>query len=264
MRTFIRLTGAVAVAAVFAACSGDFANDLVAPEGANHTEVEQTGWVKVYKIGPEGTYEFMASESPETGSLLHSDFQLGAYDNLVIWSTTDPSVTSDVTIAELEDSGTQLDSIVVRTWVGTAAWRTKYTDTREVELEGLDYNTIVRVKFYNSEAPGGGEGCTPGFWRQPHHFDSWVGYAPIDLYDDVFGVTYGGSLLDAVWANGGGVDALARHSVAALLNASSPDVDYPYTTGEVIDAVQNAFMSDNFEDTKDMFEGWNEAGCMLD
>ena len=27
----------------------------------------------------------------------------------------------------------------------------------------------------------GGEGCTPGFWKQDHHFDSWVGFAPDGL-----------------------------------------------------------------------------------
>ena len=26
--------------------------------------------------------------------------------------------------------------------------------------------------------PPGGEGCTPGFWKQDQHFDSWVGFAP--------------------------------------------------------------------------------------
>ncbi len=25
--------------------------------------------------------------------------------------------------------------------------------------------------------PPGGEGCTPGFWKQRQHFDSWVGFA---------------------------------------------------------------------------------------
>ncbi|MGH2544967.1 MAG: DUF7507 domain-containing protein, partial [Ardenticatenaceae bacterium] len=36
---------------------------------------------------------------------------------------------------------------------------------------------------------GGGEGCTPGYWKQAHHFDSWVGFDPSDSFDAVFGVT---------------------------------------------------------------------------
>ena len=29
--------------------------------------------------------------------------------------------------------------------------------------------------------PKGGEGCTPGFWKQDQHFDSWVGFLPSGL-----------------------------------------------------------------------------------
>jgi hypothetical protein len=88
--------------------------------------------------------------------------------------------------------------------------------------------------------PPGGEGCTPGFWKQDQHFDSWVGFAPGDSFETVFGVDVtlrsGGqgtvddpTLLDALNANGGGVNALARHAVAALLNASNPDVASDFT-----------------------------------
>ena len=113
--------------------------------------------------------------------------------------------------------------------------------------------------------PSGGEGCTPGYWRQDHHFDSWVGYAPSDSYNGTFGVD--GSfetLLDAVWAQGGGENALARHAVAALLNAVSPDVSYLYSESEVISMVQAAYASGEFEATKNLFEAQNEAGCPLD
>ncbi len=40
-------------------------------------------------------------------------------------------------------------------------------------------------------------------------------------------------------AQGGGVNALARHAVAALLNASSPDVDSDFTVAQVIAIVQS-------------------------
>ena len=107
----------------------------------------------------------------------------------------------------------------------------------------------------------------PGFWRQDQHFDSWAltGYSPNDAYDPTFGVN--GSfetLLDAVWAKGGDENALARHAVAALLNAASPEVDYAYSVAEVLAMVQAAYASGDFEDTKDNFEYQNELGCPLD
>ncbi len=50
------------------------------------------------------------------------------------------------------------------------------------------------VRFTNTPTiiieEGGDEGCTPGYWKQDHHFDSWEGYAPGDQLDGVFGVTF--------------------------------------------------------------------------
>jgi hypothetical protein len=56
---------------------------------------------------------------------------------------------------------------------------------------------------------------------------------------------------------------LARHAVAALLNAANPDVDYLYSQAQVISMVQSAYASGDFEDVKDLFEDQNEAGCPL-
>lgn len=111
------------------------------------------------------------------------------------------------------------------------------------------------------------QGCTPGYWKQNHHFDSWVGYDPTDSFDTVFGrVTGIGTLEDALKAKGGGINALARHAAAALLNASSGDVNYAdglKTTAQVIAAFQAAFDSGDYETTKNIFEEGNETGCPL-
>jgi uncharacterized repeat protein (TIGR01451 family) len=125
--------------------------------------------------------------------------------------------------------------------------------------------------------PRGGEGCTPGFWKQDQHFDSWVGFAPEDSFEDVFGVDVtlraGGqntiddpTLLDALNATGGGVNALARHAVAALLNASNPDVSFDLTPQEVIDLVQAAIESGDpaqIQAAHEQLAELNEQGCPL-
>ena len=51
--------------------------------------------------------------------------------------------------------------------------------------------------------------------------------------------------------------------MAALLNAASPDVDFDFTTAEVIDLVQDAFASGDFETAKNLLAAANEAGCPL-
>jgi hypothetical protein len=109
-------------------------------------------------------------------------------------------------------------------------------------------------------------GCTPGYWKQPHHLDSWVGYLPTNSFNTVFGVTASfnpSTLLDALWLGGGGQRALARHAVAALLNAARTDYSYTFTQAEIIAGVQSAFASGDYEPFKDLLDRANNTGCPL-
>jgi hypothetical protein len=114
--------------------------------------------------------------------------------------------------------------------------------------------------------PGPPQGCTPGFWKQPQHFANWPeGYAPEDLVNDVFGVTATGdpTLLEALEQGGGGESALLRHAVAALLNSAHPELNFPLGTDDVIQLVQEAYDTGDFERAKDTLEEANELGCDL-
>ena len=125
--------------------------------------------------------------------------------------------------------------------------------------------------------PGGGEGCTPGYWKQSQHFDSWVTYDPDDLFSDVFGhiitircgkkrrTVTDPTLRQALKAKGGGINALARHTVAALLNAASPGVSYDLTVAEVINKFKAVYpgTKEEYNVLKDYFVNFNEQGCPL-
>lgn len=101
--------------------------------------------------------------------------------------------------------------------------------------------------------PPGQEGCTPGFWKQPQHLDAWVGYSPDQTLESVFDVpdAFGlddVTLLAALSFEGGpttadAAEVLLRQAVAALLNAASPDVDYPLTEAEIVAQVNAALAS---------------------
>ena len=108
------------------------------------------------------------------------------------------------------------------------------------------------------------QGLTPGFWKQPQHFEFWTGYNTMDSFNAVFGVTssYGDdwTLLDALNTGGGGENALARHATAALLNAASEGVNYLYTEAEVIAIVQDAYLTGDFKTAKNLLEAQNELG----
>lgn len=104
------------------------------------------------------------------------------------------------------------------------------------------------------------DGCTPGYWKQPQHLDSWgaTGFIPedtttqsADTFNTVFGVTnyvrnngtpY--TLLEVMRELNGNGDPISTnlgfHAVAALLNAAHPNVNYGYTSGEIITLFQNS------------------------
>ncbi|NIS91058.1 MAG: hypothetical protein GTN98_13435 [Woeseiaceae bacterium] len=117
-----------------------------------------------------------------------------------------------------------------------------------------------------SDRPGG-EGCTPGYWKQEHHFADWTApYAPDDLFATYFEDAFADrTLLEVLKKGGGGLDALGRHTVAALLNSASGEVSYDLTPQEVIDAFNAVYPGSkgDYESLKNEFEEFNEQGCPL-
>lgn len=132
------------------------------------------------------------------------------------------------------------------------------------------------------------DGCTPGYWKQDQHLDSWIptGFRPLDARDalqkaDTFNAVFGVSqyvrsdgttpytLLEVMRelnGNGGGVGDpistnLGFHAVAALLNAAHPNVNFGYTSGEIITLFRNNMH--NGAALKDSLAMLNERGCPL-
>jgi hypothetical protein len=120
----------------------------------------------------------------------------------------------------------------------------------------------------------GGEGLTPGFWKThssygPAPLAGWpqTHYRPDASYNTGFGVSVVGSptLLQAL-GTGGGVNALLRHSTAALLNADTPNIDYAYTVAQVMTLTKAAIESGDaalIEAAKNQFAVENEKGADL-
>jgi hypothetical protein len=98
-----------------------------------------------------------------------------------------------------------------------------------------------------TSAPANFEGCGQGFWK--NHPEVWTTYSPSDTVGSVFtglppeiaSVT----LSDALKLRGGGLNALMRQAVAALLNAAHADVDYALTQAQVVDMVNGAVAGGN-------------------
>ncbi|WMS86945.1 hypothetical protein [Pleionea litopenaei] len=123
------------------------------------------------------------------------------------------------------------------------------------------------------DIPTGGEGCTPGYWKQSQHFDSWA----VDTnttFAEVFGRSieirvkrqgkvYEPTLLEALNATGGQVNMAARHATAAYLNAMNSGVMFDITPASVIEAFQSSFDNDNYGVLIENLVNLNEQGCPL-
>lgn len=130
-------------------------------------------------------------------------------------------------------------------------------------------------------------GCTPGYWKEDQHLDAWLptGFRPVDAIDalqkaDTFNAVFGVTqyvrpngtpytLLEVMRelnGNGNGkADPISTnlgfHAVAALLNAAHPDVNYGYTSGEIINLFRDNMH--NGAALKDSFDMLNSRGCPL-
>ena len=117
------------------------------------------------------------------------------------------------------------------------------------------------------------EGCSHGYWRQKQHFPNWTPpYDPSDLFAEtgigeiLFEDAFPGQTLGrVVRLGGGGLNALGRETVAALLNAASPDVNYALSVDTVITMFNDVFPGRDlaYSELQNIFEEFNHDGCPL-
>jgi hypothetical protein len=267
------LTGfslALAVVAMTACDDGALSAPTVAPQFDGGTGLPRE--VTICKVGPAGTTgTFSVVGTPGSvgtypfGSVVtlnavQSESDLSQCKT--VWKSVAPSDPT-VSLVITETSGTPEEVFV-------AASAPFSIEGNKVTLT-VNFDNGAVVRFTNGDTPppppppGGGEGCTPGYWKQKQHFDSWTSpYTPDTQFSAVFEDAFPGmTLLEVLAQGGGGLNALGRHTVAALLNSASGGVDYDMTTTDVINAFNAAFPGGDYEALKGRLEGFNEQGCPL-
>ena len=227
----IRLSAAFLVAMIAVCGTGAHANEIVVCKKSDTTSPVPTGALFNFTI--DGTTQFSVAVDgdcamfPDIGAGPHVVTEAAQAGTVVSQITVDPSdrlVSSDLAL-------------------GT------------VTAMAEDNSILTYVTFYNAaQTTPATQGCTPGFWKQSFHFALWTGYTPTQTVDSVFaGVDAslsGETLLDALQGGGGpGVAGaeriLLRAAVAALLNASNGNVSFPFTTADIISAVNTAIATGN-------------------
>lgn len=179
---------------------------------------------------------------------------------------------NEVTITEEVPEGWQLDGITIYS-VDADGNVTTHTATGPTISGQIDRGKDGCLAVYhNSKVPTGGEGCTPGAWKN-RLLDIGAWPVPEDTpVEDVFNVPAsleGYTLLEALSFDGGPafddkVKILLRAATAAYLNAQT--VEYDWTTQQVIDAVNAAIASgdkDEVIDLAEMLDGFNNQDCPI-
>lgn len=276
-----RVVAAVATLGALASACSPETGPTSPGGGALLSDAPLTGEsVWVCKVGPVGTTADFTIAADGPGTLpLGTAFTLNANPEctpVIVWISqgppTDPLVNTTLTVTEVGATpGMELASIDYAQYMG-GLYRLAYAPETSATITANFYYG-GRFKFTNvgtptpppPPPPGGGEGCTPGYWKQKQHFDSWPAqYTTGMAFNSVFAGGFPGkSLLDVLGQGGGGLIALGRHTVAALLNAASSGVDYDLAVAGVIAAYNAAYQSGDYEAQKNIFAGFNEQGCPL-
>jgi hypothetical protein len=288
----LKLVGAtIALAALVSGCSEPTTNDSSEPAFPRANVTVPNGQFAACKFTVlPGTETLDGTYSSGTVALTVNGQKIGG-DSLVEWPTgtqcrffTLPAG-ADLTVALTETPSSGSALYFWRYLINDAA-QDPYTrlvpggatpNPFTMTVTGVNaannYQIYLKNVPYTPPPPpsGGNEGCTPGYWKQSQHFDSWAFYTTSQSFNTVFGGTYFTpdiTLLQALGRNGGGINALARHSVAALLNATNGTVDYPdEDTASIIADFQAAVAggASTIEAQKNTFDRWNNGagGCPL-
>jgi hypothetical protein len=279
LNSFRRLGAGLALAA--AACAspdaiptsvGGVSADLVGDRNDNYNltpgVVNVCAFIGDWNDGASAT---LAASAPSGENVLAGNFSITPLPYCIeVWNATHSGSVPVSASFVSTPSDFELDRIVVATGDGL-------TDPAYQNLYGVTSATInvsdavggyIWFKFVPKVVTEGGQGCTPGYWRQSHHYDSWtLPYTPTTPFSAVFANAFPGKTLgQVVELGGGGLNALGRHAVAALLNAASGGVSYDFTTTQVIAGFNTAFATGNrkqMEAQKDVFDFLNNQGCPL-
>jgi hypothetical protein len=201
-------------------------------------ECEQIGdFTYAWKINE--TEEEEGDEGAPNGSETANFYDL---DGNLVHSNTITILNSNGMVFDWSSSPNGIGAVIVKAGTGANVWFYSPQAMSDTGLYGYQNKDISHVTFcWNPDyTPPGEEWCSPGYWRQDQHLDSWeaTGYSPDDFfYDNLgyyptiskLGVKEGAPTNPTLWQvlqkpQWYGGDAF--NAVGDLLSAAHPDVNF--------------------------------------
>jgi hypothetical protein len=111
-------------------------------------------------------------------------------DGNLMHSNTITISNSDGKVFDWSSAPNGIGAVIVKAGTGANVWFYSPQAKSDTGLYGYQGKDISHVTFcWNPDYTPPGEWCSPGYWRQPHHLDSWeaTGISPDELYSDYFG-----------------------------------------------------------------------------
>lgn len=257
--------GASPTAPVAAKAGGMMGSTLTGNVGDLTTSTPVAGMIKVCKLGNiSGTFEVTTASVGGGTVSAPSNPTIDEGSCIIVATNNEEGKGEDVTILETSSGLAGITGEGVDVVTG-ALYPIQFSNGGTLFVNRYHGFTVSFTNYADvPPPPTASQGCTPGYWKQPQHFDSWAApYTPETSFGSVFADAFPGkTLLDVVKQGGGGLKALGRHTVAALLNAAG-GVESGLSTADVISAFNTAYASGDYESQKNIFAGLNELGCPL-
>jgi hypothetical protein len=179
-----------------------------------------------------------AGEGAPNGSETANFYDL---DGNLVHSNSITISNSDGKVFDWSSSPNGIGAVIVKAGTGANVWFYDPQAKSDSGLYAYQNRDISHVTFcWNLDYTPAGEWCSPGYWRQAHHLDSWeaTSYSPEDSFSGALGypptrskkgVTDGAPTDPTLWQvlqapQWYGGDAF--NAVGDLLSAGHPDVNF--------------------------------------
>lgn len=236
--------------------------DFLVGDDVTTTSTPVATKIKLCTIGNDGTFSIAATPvAGGTPTVIASPTTIPAGKCIEVVDDNDgPNVGANVVITETSPG---LVSDTARLSDGTPAGATKpYTDgVTQLFVNQFHGWTVVYVNTAPPPPPSN-QGCSPGYWKNHTAVGKWPApYTPNEQFSAVFENAFPGKTLEQVLSTGGGgLTALGRQTVGALLNAAKLGApNFGLSSTQVINMFNSVFPGGNYGALQTTFENLTDV-----